>query len=42
MLLQDYEILPEKFMGESIAQDEIGWDNIMEVWVVRAWHNIQE
>ena len=39
---QGDEILLENFMGAEIAQDEIGWDNIMEVWVARAWRDIQE
>ena len=42
MRLQDYEMLPDNFMGAAISQYEIGWDNIMEGWLARAWSNIQE
>ena len=39
---QDDEMLPGNFMGAAIAQDDIGWDNMMEVWDVREYHDIQE
>ena len=35
-------MLPETFMGVSIAQDEIGWVNIMEGRVLSSWRDIQE
>ena len=39
---QDDEMLPEKFMGTTIEQDEIGLKNIMEGRVAGAWCDIQE
>ena len=35
-------MLPDNFMGAEIAQDDIGWDNMMEVQVARALRDIQE
>ena len=32
----------DNFMGAEIAQDEIGWDNMVEGRMVRAWRDIQE
>ena len=32
----------DNFMGAEIAQDEIGWDNMMEGWLEKAWREIQE
>ena len=35
-------MLLEKFMGSALAQDDIGWGNMLEGWVARAWRDIQE
>ena len=32
--------MPDKFMGAAIAQDEIGWVNIIEGRVMRSWRDI--
>ena len=42
MRLQDDEMLSDKFVGVSISQDEIVWNNMMEGRVARSCRDIQE